>query len=142
MEDNLKRLYKEVILKHSKHPFHYEKKEDVTLVIEAYNPLCGDQFTLYLDWDGDTVSNCWFHGHGCAISKASASVLTKKLQGLSKEAVKDLLKNFYCVVSPDSECDGLEITDEELLAFGGTVAFPERLKCATLSWDHLKKELF
>ncbi len=138
MDEQIKKLYQEVILKHNNQPYHYEKKATASQIIEAYNPLCGDQFTLFIDWDGVRIKNCWFYGFGCAISKASTSVLVKKLEGQSKEQIKKLLRKFYCVVSPEAACRDLVIEDKDLLAFGGTVAFPERLNCATLSWDQFK----
>jgi len=85
MNDKLKQLYKTVILKHNNAPFHYEKKEMAPHQLEAYNPLCGDRFNLFLDVKNGVIESIHFHGYGCAISKASTSVLAKNLEGKKVE---------------------------------------------------------
>ena len=91
MDEKLKQLYQGVILKHSQSPINYEKREDADIKIEAYNPLCGDQFKLFLETEGDVVKSIHFHGYGCAISKASTSILVKKVEGKSIDEVQQLL---------------------------------------------------
>lgn len=138
MDKDPKQLYQEVILRHSNAPFHFEKWEEAPLVIEAYNPLCGDQFRLFLELEGDKVVKASFHGYGCAISKASTSILIEKILGKTIEEIHQLALAFYQIVRPEGgtlEADA----DEELLAFAAARQFPARLQCATLSWEALEK---
>jgi len=133
MNDRLKKLYQSVILKHNKDPHNYHINEEATHQIEAYNPLCGDQFKIYLDLEEGIIKNVSFHGFGCAISKSATSVLVKQLEGKSIEEVQQLHIAYQSVTNPATE--KVLTTDEELLAFEAAKAFPERLKCATLSWE-------
>lgn len=136
---NLSELYQSVIKQHDREPFHYQKVEGADHEIEAYNPLCGDQFRLFLQIENGVIKDAHFYGYGCAISKASTSVLVKKIIGNSISGVHALLSDFHNIVS--SEFDSY---DEELNAFAAARHFPERLHCATLSWtaleDFLAKE--
>ncbi len=132
MNDKLKQLYKTVILKHNNQPFHYEKKETATHQLEAYNPLCGDRFDLFLEVKGGIIESIHFHGYGCAISKASTSVLAKNLEGKKIATALALCQDFQQVVSPDNE---EENKHEEFEAFAAAKDFPGRLTCATLSWE-------
>jgi len=132
MNDKLKQLYKTVILKHNKEPFHYEKKESATHQLEAYNPLCGDRFNLFLEVNNGLIESVYFHGYGCAISKASTSVLAKNLEGKKVAEALVLCKDFRAVVSPDNSTEN-EL--EEFEAFAAAKDFPGRLTCATLSWE-------
>jgi len=135
-ERSISDLYKDVIKKHEREPFHYQKIENAKYVIEAYNPLCGDQFQLFLDLENGVVAAAHFHGYGCAISKASTSVLMKKMQGMSMEDVKALCQHFQTIVTAETN-----EPDEELSAFAAARQFPERLTCATLSWEALENFL-
>ncbi len=134
MNDRLKQLYQSVILKHSKEPVHFEKNEAATYVLEAYNPLCGDKFQLFFELQDGKVSQLSFHGYGCAISKASASVLVKKIEGRPAEECLALCREFLASLQGEEEP---ESTDEELAAFTAARAFPGRMKCATLSWEEM-----
>ena len=136
MNDRLKQLYQSVILKHSKEPVHFEKKEQATHVLEAYNPLCGDKFQLFFEIEDGKISQLSFHGYGCAISKASASVLVKKLEGRPVEEGLALCRQFLAMLQADKE--GPEDVDEELAAFAAARSFPGRMKCATLSWEEME----
>ncbi|MEN0003591.1 MAG: Fe-S cluster assembly sulfur transfer protein SufU [Bacteroidota bacterium] len=138
MNEKLKQLYQSVILEHQREPFHYQKQENASLKLEAYNPLCGDKFELFLEMKGDRITEAYFFGYGCAISKASSSVLVKRIIGKSLEEVRELFDQFYDVVQPDAGAPVSNV-DEELEAFAGARQFPGRLKCATLSWDALKE---
>ena len=134
MNDRLKQLYQEVILQHSKQPFQYEKREDADLIIEANNPVCGDRFTLYCDVKDGKIENLSFYGHGCAISKASTSILVKKLMGKSLEEILDYAPVIQQIIDPQNE----EIVDDpELAAFEAARFFPERSTCVTLSWERV-----
>ena len=139
MDRNPKELYREVILIHNREPFHSRKAGSAAIVIEAYNPLCGDQFKLYLDVEAGRVEEVYFHGYGCAISKASTSVLVKKIRGLTLEEIRGLAGRFFEVVK-GGETTAAE-ADEELQAFAAARDFPARLQCATLSWDALLRYL-
>lgn len=134
MEDRLKALYQSVILVHAKQPFRYEKKEDAQHTVHANNPICGDRFKLYLELEGDTIADLHFYGHGCAISKASSSILVKKLRGKTLAEARQWCLRMQEVVSPENtETD----PDEEMAAFAAARHFPGRSQCATLSWDKL-----
>jgi len=135
MNDKLKQLYKTVILKHNNQPFHYEKKEGAAHHLDAYNPLCGDRFNLYVDVQEGVIESVYFHGYGCAISKSSTSVLAKNLEGKSVEEALAICEAFEGIVSPDSS---VENKNEELEAFAAAKDFPGRLTCATLSWEAMK----
>ncbi|HMO40795.1 MAG TPA: SUF system NifU family Fe-S cluster assembly protein [Saprospiraceae bacterium] len=129
---DLKSLYKEVILRHDREPFHYQKMEAADFVIEAYNPLCGDQFQLFLFIENEAVKQAFFHGYGCAISKAATSVLVKKLTGMSLAKIRQLVATYQGVVRTGQATD-----DAELAAFAGAQQFPERMDCALLTWAAL-----
>tara|TARA_A100000171_G_scaffold23872_1_gene22217 strand:+ start:309 stop:746 length:438 start_codon:yes stop_codon:yes gene_type:complete len=139
MNDRLKALYKTQILAHAKNPFNEGVLEDYSHKLQAYNPICGDQFDLYLKFEDDIIQSTSFKGYGCAISKASTSVLTKQLLGKRKNEAKALIELFLNVINPESSESPESITsDEELLAFASAREFPERLTCANLAWEKVK----
>lgn len=135
MNDRLKELYKSVILNHHHNPVGFEVREDASQALEAYNPLCGDKFRLFFNINDGKISDIHFHGYGCAISKASTSVLVETLKGKSLEEAKALCADFMEYVSPEGEPS--EPRREVFEAFSAAREFPGRLKCATLSWDAL-----
>lgn len=137
MNPRLQQLYKEVILQHNAKPFHFEKIETTT-PIEANNPLCGDRFRFFLEWEDDRVKSAHFHGFGCAISKASASILTQKLAGKSLAEVKDLCQTFIQFIAGENR---EQINDEALEAFAAVDEFPARKDCALLGWTALNDYL-
>ena len=139
MKERLKQLYKSVILAHSKAPYHYKKVDDQEQ-IEAYNPLCGDRFVLYLTIKDDRIADLHFHGHGCAISKASTSVLVKHLEHKTLEEALALCTNFEQITQTNTDKPAV-ILEEEFEAFEAAKDFPGRLKCATLSWEAIKEVL-
>ena len=126
---DLTTLYQEAILRHDREPFHYQKMAAADFVIEAYNPLCGDQFQLFLFIENETVKQAFFHGYGCAISKAATSVLIKKLTGMPLANIRQLVATYQGVVTAGQATD-----DAELAAFAGAQQFPERMDCALLTW--------
>lgn len=138
MNDRLKQLYQSVILKHHREPVHFEKNETATHVLEAYNPLCGDKFQLFFEVEGGRICRMSFHGYGCAISKASTSVLVKHLDGLPAEEALELCRQFEAMLQSEEEP---EAVDEEFAAFAAARSFPGRMKCATLSWEEMEKFL-
>lgn len=137
MDSKLSQLYQGVILKHNNEPFHFEKRPTAQHVIEAYNPMCGDKFKVFLDIENGVVSNATFHGYGCAISKASTSVLMKKMQDQPLEEVIKLIKDYFNIIE---NTEGVQ-NDEELTAFAAAKDFPGRLKCATLAWEAMDEFL-
>src|SRR6516165_11087634 len=91
----LRELYQELILEHSKHPRNYRELADASRKVEGYNPLCGDHFTVFVRLDGDVIRDISFQGSGCAISKSSASVMTQTLKGKTREQAEDLFQRFH-----------------------------------------------
>lgn len=138
---DLRELYQQVILDHNKNPRNYHEMADATSHVEGYNPLCGDHYTVYLKLDDrGTIDDVSFTGSGCAISKASASVMSSTLKGKSKEEADRLFDTFHKLVTGDQS--GLSAADlGRLAAFSGVSEFPARVKCATLAWHTLRTAL-
>lgn len=135
---DLSGLYQEVILDHSKRPRNFRVLDDATARAEGYNPLCGDRLTLYLRLDGDKIRDIAFKGSGCAISTASASILTETLKGKTRAEAEKLFESFHDLVTGHGG-DGSNLG--KLAVFSGVSEFPARVKCATLSWHTLKSAL-
>ena len=131
MFDDLRDLYQQVILDHSKSPRNFRKMDGANRKVEGKNPLCGDQITLYILMEGDVVKDISFQGSGCAISKASASLLTDALKGRSKGDVKKLFEKVHDMVTTGN-VSGEDIG--KLAVFAGVHKFPARVKCAILPW--------
>ncbi len=142
MDDTLRDLYQEVILDHSRHPRHFGKLEGATHSGEGHNPLCGDRVKIYLKVDKDgRVADIAFEGKGCAISQASASLMTDMLKGRSVEEAETLMGGFLHLVKGE-DATGLDADDRERLdVMAGVSAFPMRVKCATLAWHTMKSAL-
>ena len=137
---DLRELYQQVILDHNKNPRNFHEMEDATRRVDGYNPLCGDHYTVFLKTDGDKIAEVSFTGSGCAISKASASVMSSTVKGKSKEEAEHLFDTFHRLVTGDAS--GLSASDlGRLAAFSGVSEFPARVKCATLAWHTLKSAL-
>jgi len=135
----LRELYQEQILEHSKAPRNFRELATANHKAEGYNPLCGDHFTIYLDLEGDTIHDVTFQGSGCAISKASASMMTQSVKGKSKEEAAKLFENFHNLVTGHAEGDRESLG--KLAVFAGVSEFPVRVKCATLAWHTLQAAL-
>jgi len=135
----LRELYQQVILDHNKSPRNFRKIEDATADTEGFNPLCGDHIHLYLSMDGDRIDDVAFEGSGCAISKASASLMTSLLKGKATEEADTLFDQFHGLLTTDVDPD-LESLGK-LAVFAGVREFPTRVKCATLAWHTLKAAL-
>jgi nitrogen fixation NifU-like protein len=137
----LSELYQQVILDHNKKPRNFRRLEHANHTAEGYNPLCGDQLTIYLDLENDLVKDVGFEGSGCAISKAAASMMTQAVKGKSKEQAENLFNEFHSMVMGELN----EETDENNLGnlkiFAGVREFPVRVKCATLPWHTLHAAL-
>lgn len=134
----LRELYQELILEHSKNPRNFRILEGADRSIEGFNPLCGDHFTVYLKLDGEKISDISFQGAGCAISKSSASVMTQVLKGKTREQADALFQRFHALVTGKSE-GGEDLG--KLAVFSGVSEFPVRVKCATLAWHALHAAL-
>ena len=141
----LNELYQEIILEHSKAPRNYRKPAGANHTAEGYNPLCGDHFTIYLDMDGDAIRDIGFQGSGCAISKASASMMTQSLKGKTREEAAHLFEQFHRLVTgehrSEHEAAGNGSGLEKLAVFSGVSQYPARVKCATLAWHTLLSAL-
>ena len=130
----LRELYQEVILDHNKRPRNFGPLEGADRDAEGFNPLCGDRFNIHLKLDGDRIADIRFEGNGCAISTASASVMTETLKGKTIEEAKALFDSFHDVVTGKREGEADIATLGKLAVFAGVSEFPVRVKCATLSW--------
>jgi nitrogen fixation NifU-like protein len=137
----LSELYQQVILDHNKKPRNFRKLESANHSAEGYNPLCGDQLTVYLNVEGDLVTDVGFEGSGCAISKASASMMTQAVKGKSKEQAQTLFKEFHSMVTGELDAESDENSLGNLKIFAGVREFPVRVKCATLPWHTMHAAL-
>ena len=139
---DLRALYQEVILDHSKKPRNYRVLEGADHRAEGYNPLCGDRVTIYLKVEGGKINDLSFQGSGCAIATSSASLLTEALKGKTLDEADALFEKFHALVT--GEGDGKLADDAslgKLAVFSGVAEFPIRVKCATLAWHTLKSAL-
>ena len=138
--NDLRELYQQVILDHNKNPRNYREMPNATSKIEGYNPLCGDHYTVFLNVDNDVIKDISFTGNGCAISKASASVMSTTVKGKTRDEAEQLFDTFHRLVTGDASA--LSAADlGRLAAFSGVSEFPARVKCATLAWHTLRSAL-
>ena len=141
----LKELYQEIILDHGKNPRNKGKCDEFNKDAKAYNPLCGDKVHVYLKIDtGKKVENLTFEGDGCAISLASASIMTELVKGKSFDEAKEIISAFLNMIKNTSEIQSNHLDDEQktkLMSLSGVKQFPMRVKCATLSWHTLVSAL-
>jgi len=138
---DLNELYQEVIVDHSMHPHNYHAMADATRQAEGYNPLCGDQVTIYLKLAGERIRDISFEGQGCAISKASASILTEVVKDKTPAEAEKLFETFHRLVTGVSQKPLDEASLGKLAAFSGVSEFPTRVKCAVLAWHTLRSAL-
>jgi nitrogen fixation protein NifU and related proteins len=153
---DLRELYQELILEHSKAPRNFRALAEGSRHAEGYNPLCGDHFTVYVEMDGDSIRDIAFQGAGCAISKASASLMTQSLKGKTKAEAEELFHRFHDLVTSEPppapaqqagarNGDGHGDANGEklgkLAVFAGVRDYPVRVKCATLAWHTLHAAL-
>jgi nitrogen fixation protein NifU and related proteins len=127
---DLSDLYQQVILDHNRRPRNRGKLPQATRVAHGDNPSCGDQCSVYLNLDGDKISEITFDGTGCAISQASASLMTTQLKGKTATEAETLFNEFHEIVTSGKEPEDIS----DVAAFAGVHAFPARIKCATLGW--------
>ena len=149
---NLKELYQEIILDHGKNPRNLRKTENFNKEATGYNPLCGDKVHIYLKLnENKKVDDISFEGSGCAISMASASIMTDLIRGRKENEVKDIVKDFLYMIKEKPELSSKNLKDDEkmkLMCLSGVKQYPMRVKCATLSWhtltsaiDNIQKEI-
>ena len=140
MTDNLKKLYPEIIRQHNDAPYHFEKRVSDEMVY-ANNPVCGDKFEFAIERNSQSKLQFHFHGFGCAISKASASILSKTLEGKSQDEALFICDHFLRFLQNTLKKDEA-VLEPDFLAFSAIHAYPERYECAALAWvemrDHLK----
>ena len=133
----LNELYQEILLEHNSKPRNFRNLEDPSETAEGYNPLCGDQITLYLKVEDGVITDVGFQGSGCAISRASASMMTQSVKGQTLEKAAQVSEAFrQMMTDPDAELDYDTLGDLESLA--GVVEYPTRIKCAVLAWHTLR----
>ena len=141
--DDLRELYQSVILDHNKRPRNFREIEDTPHFADGHNPLCGDKLTVYLEMDGeDRVSDVAFLGEGCAISTASASLMTEFVKGMPRHEVDEAFNRFHQLVTSSGD---QEVPNEglgKLAVFSGVREYPMRVKCASLAWHTLKAALY
>ena len=141
---NLDALYQEIILEHNRRPRNFRAMENADRTVEGRNPLCGDALTLWVKLEGDRVADVSFQGSGCAISKASASLMTDAVKGKSRQEAEALFHRFHALVTGklDPEADlAAKQSLGSLRALGGVARFPIRVKCASLAWHALRSAL-
>lgn len=138
---DLRELYQQVILEHSRSPRNFKELENANRTAEGYNPLCGDQLKLYVVLEGDTIVDVAFKGSGCAISKASASLMTGAVKGKTTAEAEELFARFRKMLTSEHDAAIDEDAMGKLAVLGGVREFPVRVKCATLAWHTLHAAL-
>lgn len=139
MKAALEDLYQQLIIDHSRHPRNFRPLAHADRRCEGYNPLCGDRVTVYLQLEGDRIADAGFQGVGCAISTASASLMTEAVKGKSVGEAVRLFEAFRLLVTGKPAPADVELG--KLAAFGGVAAYPVRVKCATLAWHTMRAAL-
>ena len=134
---DLRELYQEVILDHNKHPRNFGEIKGAERRADGFNPLCGDRFSVYLNLEDDVVTDVNFIGSGCAISKASASLMTDAVKGKTVAEVRRLFEHFHAMITDDGTTPDAEMLGK-LAVFTGVRDYPTRVKCATLAWHTLR----
>jgi len=140
-------LYQEVILDHNRRPHNFRVIDEATAKQEGYNPLCGDRLTLYLTLAGDLIKDVAFQGQGCAISKASASLMTDAIKGKTVAEARDLFEHFHAMITSDidtpledlsADAQSANVDLGKLSVLAGVREYPTRIKCASLAWHAMK----
>ncbi len=141
MDSDLRELYQQVILDHNKSPRNFRVIEHANHFAEGYNPLCGDRIEIYLQVEGDIIKDISFQGSGCAISKASASLMSTMMKGKRIEDAKDLFHKFQDLITGKLDDDLSNDDIGKLAVFAGVKEFPSRVKCAGLAWHTVMEAL-
>ena len=140
MNTDLQELYQELILDHGRRPRNFHRMDEANRTAEGFNPLCGDKVRIYVNLDDDVVKDISFEGAGCAISTASASIMTETLKGKTRAQAQELFDTFHDLVTgKPAKLDSADLGKLEV--FSGVSEFPMRVKCATLSWHTLNSAL-
>ena len=134
-------LYQELIVDHSRQPHNFCVLENCDCKAQGHNPLCGDEVTIFLKMNGDLIKEITFQGSGCAISKASASLMTESVKNLSRPAVEELFQKFHQMVMGENGEHVDPSALGKLAVFQGVSKFPVRVKCATMAWHTLRAAL-
>jgi nitrogen fixation NifU-like protein len=137
----LRALYQTTILDHNKQPRNFRVPEGANREAAGHNPLCGDRVVVHVRLDGDEVADVGFQGNGCAISTASASLMTQAVKGMRRDEVEQLFQRFHDLVTTDVSVDAEPDGVGKLAVFAGVREFPVRVKCATLAWHTLRAAL-
>jgi len=137
---DLKDLYRDIIVDHNRHPRNFREIADADRRADGFNPLCGDKLTVYVKLDGERISDVSFHGSGCAISVASASLLTESIKGRSIAEAEELFAQMHRLLTLDDAAVDIPALGK-LGALSGVRAFPARVKCASLCWHTLDAAL-
>ena len=141
VSQELRELYQELILEHSKKPRNFHVLEHANHSAEGFNPLCGDKIKLYLEIEGDRIKDISFQGSGCAISKASTSMMTTSVKGKTAAEARELFGEFHKMIAGESSARFDQTKLGKLSVFSGVSEFPVRVKCATLAWHTLRAGL-
>ncbi|MEJ2052957.1 MAG: SUF system NifU family Fe-S cluster assembly protein [Calditrichaceae bacterium] len=141
MKEEFRELYQDIILDHNRSPRNFRKMDDPTHVLEGRNPLCGDHYTIYLKVNGDVIEDVSFEGSGCAISKASASVMSTTIKGKTIAEAHEYFEIFHKLVTGEADIDEYFEKAGKIAAFGGVSEFPVRVKCASLPWHTMNSAL-
>ncbi len=137
MLENLRELYQEVVFDHNRNPRNFRAMKDADRKVEGFNPLCGDRITLYLKLKGDLIADISFEGQGCAISTASASLMTELIKGQTLKEAEAFFQAFHKIVT--GKDDELKLKElGKLAVLAGVRQYPSRIKCATLPWHSLE----
>lgn len=141
MKEEFKELYQEIILDHNRSPRNYRKMDDSTHVLDGENPLCGDHYTIYLKVHDNIIEDVSFEGSGCAISKASASVMSTVIKGKTVDEANAYFEIFHKLITGEADMDEYFEKAGKIAAFGGVAEFPVRVKCASLPWHTMHNAL-
>lgn len=137
----IRELYQQIILDHNRSPRNFRAMPDATVKVEGYNPLCGDHYTIFVKLDGEKIVDISFDGAGCAISKASASVMSQLIKGKSRAEAERLFEIFRGLVTGTLDADVQRADLGKLAAFGGVSDYPARVKCASLAWHTMRSAI-
>jgi len=141
VSSDITNLYQEMIIDHARSPRNFRALDGATRTVDAVNPLCGDQLTLYVQFTDGAVADIAFEGNGCAISQASASLMTMAVKGLQREAALALFTRVHTMLTTESEGDASPAEVGKLAVLSGVWEYPARVKCATLAWQALRSAL-
>lgn len=141
MNPEFKELYQEIILEHNRSPRNFGVLENATHVMEGRNPLCGDQYKIYMIIEDNIIKDIRFEGSGCAISKASASVMTSTVKGKSTAEAEKYFTLFHKIVTGETDTEETFESAGKIAAFAGVAEFPVRVKCASLAWHTMHNAL-